>query len=112
MTAATTKRPLALADAQRIADDLIWLLEPFCDRIAVAGSVRRGKQLVSDIELVLIGKPQSGPVRGAATPGSDEIRLVLRSPAGEGYVQQTHRREQPHRLGLRGALRMVRRRCR
>lgn len=47
---------IQLAHAQTIAQDLINLLNPFCDRIEVAGSVRRKKNIVKDIELVLIPK--------------------------------------------------------
>ena len=45
---------IQLAHAQAIAQELIDLLKPFCSRIEVAGSVRRKKPIVKDIELVLI----------------------------------------------------------
>ena len=47
-----TKRPLA--DAERIAAAIVADLAPFCARIQVAGSVRRRKEAVGDIELVAI----------------------------------------------------------
>ena len=46
------QRPLA--EAERIASTIIADLLPVCDRIQVAGSVRRRKDLVGDIELVAI----------------------------------------------------------
>ncbi len=49
---------IQLAHAQTIAQDLINLLNPFCDRIEVAGSVRRKKNIVKDIELVIIPKKE------------------------------------------------------
>jgi len=49
---AGTKLPLA--DAQRVADKLAARLAPACERIEVAGSIRRGKAEVGDIELVAI----------------------------------------------------------
>lgn len=44
---------IQLAHAQEIAQELIEILNPFCYRIEVAGSVRRKKNIVKDIELVL-----------------------------------------------------------
>jgi len=49
-----TKRPLA--EARAIADALIAELAPLCERIEVAGSIRRGKAEVGDLELVAIAK--------------------------------------------------------
>jgi DNA polymerase/3'-5' exonuclease PolX len=47
-----TQRPLP--DAERIAAAIVADLAPYCDRIQVAGSVRRRKEFVGDIELVAI----------------------------------------------------------
>lgn len=44
------------AKALSIARDLMYTLEPYCERIAIAGSVRRNKPEVKDIELVAIPK--------------------------------------------------------
>jgi DNA polymerase/3'-5' exonuclease PolX len=46
------------ARAFEIANRIITSLEPFCERIVVAGSVRRGKPDVKDIEI--LAKPFSG----------------------------------------------------
>ena len=45
---------IALERAQKIADEVVKLLSPYCKRIEVAGSVRRRKPWVNDIDLVLI----------------------------------------------------------
>lgn len=45
-----------LEDATADAQDLIKLLGDYCERIEIAGSVRRGKASVKDIELVIIPK--------------------------------------------------------
>lgn len=52
MSATDTRIPLA--HAEELADDVVALLRPYCDRIAVAGSIRRRKPLVKDIEIVAI----------------------------------------------------------
>lgn len=49
---------IQLAHAQNIASELIHILNPFCERIEVAGSVRRKKNIVKDIELVLIPRQE------------------------------------------------------
>jgi DNA polymerase/3'-5' exonuclease PolX len=43
---------MQLADATRIADGLVKLLEPATERIAIAGSIRRNKPSVKDIEIL------------------------------------------------------------
>jgi DNA polymerase/3'-5' exonuclease PolX len=48
------KAKIPLADAERHAADLVGLLESACERIAVAGSIRRRKPEVGDIEIVAI----------------------------------------------------------
>jgi DNA polymerase/3'-5' exonuclease PolX len=52
---------LKLDLAKSIADRLKSELEPFCDRIEIAGSIRRQKPEVKDIELVAIPKRISVP---------------------------------------------------
>jgi len=41
-------------EAKKVADDLVAKLSPVCQRIEIAGSLRRKKPTVGDIELVLI----------------------------------------------------------
>jgi len=45
---------MELEKAQKIADEVIKRLSPYCQRIGVAGSVRRQKPMVRDVDLVLI----------------------------------------------------------
>lgn len=45
---------IELETAKRIAGEVIKKLSPYCSRIQVAGSIRREKPLVHDIDLVLI----------------------------------------------------------
>ncbi|MBA7654345.1 hypothetical protein ES703_62222 [subsurface metagenome] len=45
---------MELERAQKIADGVLWRLAPYCKKIEVAGSIRRRKDQVNDIDLVLI----------------------------------------------------------
>lgn len=44
-------------NAKKIADNIVEQLKPHCQRIEIAGSIRRKKSEVKDIEIVLIPKP-------------------------------------------------------
>lgn len=46
----------SLAVARSWTDDLVSFLVRYCERVEVAGSVRRGKSEVGDVELVLVPK--------------------------------------------------------
>jgi len=48
---------MKLEEAQVIAEKTKALLAPYCERIEIAGSIRRKKPDVGDIELVAIPKP-------------------------------------------------------
>ena len=45
---------IELEQAQRIAQEVVKRLNPYCHRIEIAGSIRRKKLQVNDIDLVLI----------------------------------------------------------
>jgi len=49
-----------LGYATEMANRLVALLEPYCERIAVAGSIRRKRPEVKDIDLVIIPNSLSG----------------------------------------------------
>ncbi len=46
-----------LIEAKAIAEQVMAELSPFCDRIIIAGSIRREKDFVKDIEICAIAKP-------------------------------------------------------
>lgn len=46
------------ANAKKLADRIVELLEPHCDRIDIAGSIRRQKAEVKDIEVVCLPKTE------------------------------------------------------
>ena len=45
---------MELEKAKAIADSVVEALEPYCERIQIAGSIRRRKATVNDIDLVLV----------------------------------------------------------
>lgn len=57
-----TDTRLTLAHAESIALDLAELLRPSCLTIAIAGSIRRRRPLVKDIELLAIPQTISAPI--------------------------------------------------
>jgi DNA polymerase/3'-5' exonuclease PolX len=60
MNAATTQR-IDCAEAKAIAMDVVGTISDSCERIEIAGSIRRRKPLVKDIEIVFV--PAFGPSR-------------------------------------------------
>lgn len=51
------KSKIPYKEAKEIADKLILLLSPHCFRIEIAGSIRREKDIIGDVEIVAIPKP-------------------------------------------------------
>lgn len=70
-----TKTKLPLAEATRLADELIFNLRHYCERIEVAGSIRRKQAEVGDIEIVCIPKLISNEQK-PLFPG-DEGELIV-----------------------------------
>ena len=56
----STDERVALEHAQALADELVALLEPFTLRLVVAGSVRRRRPTIGDLELVAIPRTRPG----------------------------------------------------
>lgn len=50
---------MRLEEAKLIAERVKEFLTPYCERIEIAGSVRRRKPEVNDIDIVLIEKPEA-----------------------------------------------------
>ena len=66
--------------AMKLAENMLAVLQPYCERIEIAGSLRRKKETVGDIEIVLI--PFSLPdLLGEEHYGAGRITNVL---SGEG----------------------------
>jgi DNA polymerase/3'-5' exonuclease PolX len=75
------KRPLA--DVRPVADDLVARLRPACERLEIAGSIRRARPQVGDIELVAIPRfeererPSQGTLFGPERPRRAERANLL-----------------------------------
>lgn len=69
-----------------VAIPMLKLMEPHCERIEIAGSIRRGKADVKDIELVLI----PGPTWHSFTDGL----------LSDGYFEKRHGWGQKSRFGV------------
>lgn len=55
----STKERIPVKDAERIAAAFIDHIQPFCKRVVIAGSIRRGLPTVGDIEIVAVPKVES-----------------------------------------------------
>jgi len=70
-----------LAEAERIAAALVADLEPYCARITLAGSVRRRKEVVGDIEFVAIPRYEPAGLFGDRTANTLWEHLHARDDA-------------------------------
>ena len=52
---------MKLKDAEKLAEQIMEQIWPFCDRLEVAGSIRRKTSEVRDVDFVLIPKPLLWP---------------------------------------------------
>jgi DNA polymerase/3'-5' exonuclease PolX len=71
---ATPKTPLAAA--QKTAGHILEALNPFCHRIAVAGSIRRQRPQIGDIEIVCLPMRQTD-LLGITVPGLTSVEAFL-----------------------------------
>ena len=55
----TDGKTFPLEQAEPAAQEILTLLEPFCERIEIAGSIRRRKAQVKDVEILAISKSRS-----------------------------------------------------
>lgn len=88
-------QPVPLADATRTARALVAALAPACERIEIAGSIRRRKPMVRDIEIVAI--PRYAEVSGLFEVAEridlldERIRVNLASGAIAARQVEAHR---------------------
>ena len=84
------KHSMPLSVGVELARAVHFDVRPYCSRVAIAGSVRRGKPIVGDVELVCVSKPGRPvpPTQGqvgmfddgivAVTPADDQLTAYLR----------------------------------
>lgn len=86
---------MLLEEAQLIADEVYNELYPFCERIMIAGSIRRKKPNVGDIEIVCIPKrgQQNSRKTGKPAPIMGYIQTVQQwvKIKGEPWDKYTQR---------------------
>lgn len=92
------KTRFPLRDAIRNADSLMSELAPACDRIEVAGSVRRGRASVADIEVVAVAKFAPSPDLFGGAP---ERNLLWEKLDGLGVAYE-RAGDRYRRFGWRG----------
>ena len=83
--------PLVIAKAK--AESFMKLIMPFCERVEIAGSIRRQKADIGDIEIVAIPRQVQDSLFLEPTRTSKEIREMLTDDqfpifkAGDRYIQ-------------------------
>jgi|SRR3990167_7667591 len=75
---------MKLSEAKVIADKYVEMLKPFCKRIEIAGSIRREKPEVGDIEIVCI---RNTKYLRSFCNAVDTLRKVKGTPLGN-YTQR------------------------
>ncbi len=68
---------IPLAEAEGLALEMVDLLRPVTERIEIAGSIRRRKETIGDIEIVCIPKMGEGPANLLGEPSSINLLDVL-----------------------------------
>ncbi|MBA7502834.1 hypothetical protein ES706_01431 [subsurface metagenome] len=66
---------MRLEEATTIAKKVKEILSPYCEEIEIAGSIRRGKPVVHDIDMVLIEKPETWLVLSSMIASIGRITL-------------------------------------
>ena len=81
------KRRWPIEVAEPVAKSLVKRLSPYCQGIEVAGSIRRRKGQVGDIELLCVSKVTSSPdMFGAVTTNHYALDLKLDELVADGSV--------------------------
>ena len=74
----TTDQLMPLETASRYARQIVEWLGPYCERVEVAGSVRRGRLMCGDVDLVVIPKREvSRDLLGSVMTGRNLLHEFL-----------------------------------
>ena len=71
-----------LADAMKLARRFVATLKPHCSRVEIAGSIRRLKPFVKDIEILYVSKP------GAQMDPTDMFKHQIQRPAADIEIER------------------------
>jgi len=69
------KVKMAYAQAMSLANDFVTAIRPFCERVEIAGSLRRGEAKVGDVEIVVA--PLTRTVQGLFGPMEENALLTF-----------------------------------
>ncbi|HYI66349.1 MAG TPA: hypothetical protein VEW95_05460 [Candidatus Limnocylindrales bacterium] len=104
-------QPVPLDRARPLAEELVTLLRDSCERVEIAGSIRREKAMVADIEIVAMPKIETGDGGDLwGTPVemdrlAERLEYLRRHDIVTARDVDTHRRsgvvETQHKLGDR-----------
>ena len=104
----TVLTELSLIEAQTIAEQIQTAVTPHCDKLEIAGSIRRQKPIVHDIDFVAIAKNDLEWQKISQTlkrtkakllcSGSSVIKALV--PMENGLFQVDFYRAQPNTLGI------------
>jgi DNA polymerase/3'-5' exonuclease PolX len=100
------KRPLS--ELRPVADELVLRLRPACERIEIAGSIRRARPRVGDIEIVAIPRfeqrerPAQGTLFGPERPARSERASLLWDAVDALGVQTSKRGPVYRQFSFRG----------
>lgn len=81
-----TKARMPLEEARAIAEEVKAQIVDACTSVVIAGSIRRRKSEVGDIELVLVPKYAGSPGLMFAELTENQLELRLRAMAGVGTL--------------------------
>lgn len=101
-----TKTPMSLSYAEELTERATEVLRPHCSRIAVAGSVRRRRPTVNDIDLVVIpgfftwpGTIPQALIKGLGAELTRNGDLIKQFTVDGNQVDLIH--ATPHNWGIR-----------
>ncbi len=100
------KENMKASDAQKVADEVIEFIKPFCTTITVAGSLRRHKEEVGDVDIVAIPLDRDGilyalPVHTFITNGEKVKSFIYKDVHVDLYLTEPNEFEPTlmHRTG-------------
>jgi len=81
--------------AIKVAEEIVNILKPSCERIAIAGSLRRGKPTVGDIEILFVPRLAERP------EGLFDKRIVsVADEVIEGLLKDGYFKKRPNKNGV------------